>query len=284
MATQISVVKAVGSPINTDFNPARWRLTTITNRKAMLLWSGASVQDSVQRLNIFKSKKHKGFMNMILTERDREIMKFINQFGFCEIVHIEKWFGLRKPRSYKVMQRLVKEGLVIHERILHGKHGIFRLSRNGARHTDLPPVDKVYLGNYYHQLMVIAVYMQLIKRYPEAVWISERELIRDKFKKYKMEAGQRGHIADGVLLFPDNRQIAIEVELTMKGSWRLERIFSNLITEFDFRGAWYYCAPQIMKKMIKAADDYDTYIKIFSLAELLDLNSIPYLSRCNRRV
>lgn len=150
------------------------------------------------------------------------------------------------------------------------------MSREGAKHTDLPALDKIYMGNYYHQLMVIEVYMKLIKLHPEAAWISERELIRDKFKKYKMQAGQRGHMADGVLLFPDNRQIAIEVELTMKGSWRLEKIIKNLITDFDFKGAWYYCAPQIMRKMLKAAEDHDTYIKIFSLAELFEFNAMPY--------
>lgn len=205
---------------------------------------------------------------MMLTDRDREIMRFINQFGFCEIVQIEKWFGLRKPRSYKVMQRLVKAGLVLHERILHGKHGVFRLSREGARYTDLPPVDKVYLGNYYHQLMVIEVYMQLARRHPEAAWISERRLISDKFKKYKMESGQRGHLPDGALLFPDNKQIAIEVELTLKGSWRLDKIISHYICDFDFQGVWYFCEPRIMKKVEKAAERYQKYIKVFSLDEM----------------
>lgn len=49
---------------------------------------------------------------MLLTDRDREIMRFINQFGFCEMKQIEKMFCLRKPRNYKVMQRLVKAELV----------------------------------------------------------------------------------------------------------------------------------------------------------------------------
>lgn len=166
------------------------------------------------------------------------------------------------------MQRLVKKGLVIHERLLHGKHGIFRLSRDGAGHTDLPAIEKVYLGNYDHQLMVIEVYMQLAKLYPEAVWISERHLISDKFKKFKMEAGQRGHLADGVLLFPNNKQVAIEVELTMKGSWRLEKIIENYICEFDYQEVWYFCEPSIIRKVEKTAERYQKYIKVFSLDEM----------------
>src|SRR5690606_12641074 len=105
------------------------------------------------------------------------------QFGFCEMPQIEKMFGLKKPRSYKVIQRLVRDGLVIHERIFHNRHGIYRLSKEGAQFTELPAMDKVFIANYHHHLMVIEVYMQLIKKYPEAIWFSERELIREKFKK-----------------------------------------------------------------------------------------------------
>ncbi len=128
-------------------------------------------------------------------------------------------------------------------------------------------IKKVYTGNYQHQLMVIEVYMQLAKRHPEATWISERELIRDKFKKFKMESGQRGHLADGILLFPDNKQFAIEVELTMKGSWRLDKIMTHYLTAWDFKEVWYFCAPNILRKMNKVVGE-KTHIKVFSLAEL----------------
>jgi len=206
---------------------------------------------------------------MYLTQRDREIMTFINQFGFCEMPQIEKMFSLRKPRNYKVMQRLVREGLVIHERIFYHRHGIYRLSKTGAEFTDLPAIDKVYTANYHHQLMVIEVYMQLTKKYPEAVWISERVLIRDNFKKFKMEAGQRGHMPDGVLLLPDGKQIAIEVELTMKGAWRLEKILDHYLRSWDYKEVWYFCAADIMRKMCKVIGE-KTYIKCFGLEGILE--------------
>lgn len=206
---------------------------------------------------------------MYLTQRDREILKFINQFGFCEMPQIEKRFGLKKPRSYKVIKRLVRECFVIHERIFHHRHGIYRLSKSGAELTDLPAIDKVSVANYHHQLMVIEVCMQLAKKYPEAIWMSERELVRENFKKFKMERGQRGHMPDGVMLFPDGKQIAIEVELTMKGSWRLEKILEHYLRSWDYKEVWYFCAADILRKMSKVIGG-KTYIKCFGLAGLLE--------------
>lgn len=54
---------------------------------------------------------------MKMTKRDIAIMEFIHEFWFCEITQIEQKFRLKKPRSYQIMQRLVREKLVIHERV-----------------------------------------------------------------------------------------------------------------------------------------------------------------------
>ena len=78
-----------------------------------------------------------------LTERDLEILAFINTFGFCEMPQLEARFGLRKPRNYQVMNRLVGAGLVRHERVFYGRHGIYRLSPKGARFTGLPALARV---------------------------------------------------------------------------------------------------------------------------------------------
>ncbi len=65
----------------------------------------------------------------MLTERDIRILHFINDFGFCEMPQLEKMFSLTKPRNYQIIQRLLAAGLVKHERVFHGRHGIYRLSK-----------------------------------------------------------------------------------------------------------------------------------------------------------
>jgi DNA-binding MarR family transcriptional regulator len=83
---------------------------------------------------------------MRVTERDIEILRFINDFGFCEMPHLNKRFGWRKPRNYQVVNRLLRMGFLKHERVFYGRHGIYRLSQKGARHTDLPALQRVPLG------------------------------------------------------------------------------------------------------------------------------------------
>lgn len=149
-----------------------------------------------------------------MTERDVEILKFINEFGFCEISQLEKRFGFKTPRSYKVMQRLTTEGLITHERILFNRPGVFYLTKRGSKYTDLPPITRIPLAIYKHQLMLIKAYLRLIEKFPGSTWVSERRIKRDKFYD---GIGKRGHIPDGLLIFPNQNKVAIEIELSAKG-------------------------------------------------------------------
>lgn len=88
----------------------------------------------------------------------------------------------------------------------------------------LPAVFQLPKDIYEHQLTIIEVYFKLAQLYPDAVWISERSLRRDKFIE---GIGKSSHVPDGKLIFPDNREIAIEVELTLKSKQRLEQIFKT---------------------------------------------------------
>ena len=204
---------------------------------------------------------------MLLTDRDMEIIGFINEFGFCEMPQIERRFGLNKPRSYKVVKRLINAGLVVHEYILRYRHGIYRLTREGAECTDLPMLKYISLGSYLHQLTVVDVHLKLLQRFPEATWMSERRLKREQF----LENGfhRYGHVADGMLVFPDEKKIAIEVELTMKGKDRLNKIARSYALDHSISGVWYYCALDIMHK-VKKVTDWMSHVKVFELEDDID--------------
>lgn len=204
-------------------------------------------------------------INMLITKRDEEILNFINEFGFCEIPQLETKFGFKKPRSYQIMQRLVKAGLVIHQRIFYGTHGIFYLTKTGAEYTDLPRIKNIPKEIYEHQLAIIKVYFKLIEKYPHAQWICERRIKREKFMADGIRAGKRRHhLADGMLVFPDNEQIAVEVELSMKSKKRLKEIILGYWMHKDIREVWYFCSPAVAAKVSKIADGWD-HIKVFDL-------------------
>src|SRR3990167_6162457 len=201
----------------------------------------------------------------MLTERDGQILQFINEFGFCELKHLMKRFSINESNCYKIMKRLTRHEWVIHDRIFHKKPGVYYLTRNGAQHTDLPALEHIPQIQYQHQLKIIDVYIQHMVRQPHAHWISKRRLIKDQNQK---DIKKKKHFADGILLFPDGSEIAIEVELSLKGKNRLEKIFKAYAGQHDIVEVWYFCLPQLVAKLKKLAEKR-SFIKIYNILELL---------------
>ncbi len=208
---------------------------------------------------------------MKLTERDVSILHFINQFGFCEMPQINQRFSLRKPRNYQVINKLIRHNLIQHERIFYGKHGLFRLTQAGARFTFLPPLHRVPLANYRHDLTVVNLYLKLRELYPGMRWISERKLKHDK---YKFSVGQQGHLPDGILTL-DSKQIAIEVELSCKSKLRLEDILKAYAVQFSIQAVWYFCKESMQPRLQEAAKEMP-FVKIYLLKDFLQKQPVDY--------
>lgn len=205
-----------------------------------------------------------------LTERDVQILFFINEFGFCTLHHLERRFEFKKPRSSQIVRRLEKEGLIQNERIFHQRPSVYRLTSQGARYTDLPPLKRIPLGTYLHELTLVDVYLKLREEYPNALWVGERRLKHDKFLGSLRE---RDHMPDGLLVLQDDRRIAIEVELTLKSLRRLEEIFKNYGTQFEINEVWYYCSPSLIATLQKCAYQMP-WIRIFSLKEFIETEGL----------
>ncbi len=202
---------------------------------------------------------------MQLTEREVEVIKFINEFGYCEMPQVMRRFGLQKTRVYEMLQRLVEAKLLCHERILYGHHGVYYATHKGARYTDLPAIERVTIGRYAHQMVMLNVYNRLKDHYPEAHWVSERRLKHDLFYD---GLGKMGHVADGILMFPDGKQMAIEVELSVKGKNRIEKILRAYSVQLAIHEIWYYCTSPVVTVLTSLAEKMP-FIKIFNLKEFL---------------
>lgn len=184
-------------------------------------------------------------LSIHVTDRDVRILQFINEFGFCEIRHIEKEFNIKKRLSYTIIKRLIMANLVLHQRIYHQKHGIYFLTKQGAAYTPLIPLSSIPHNHYNHHLIVIDVYQKIKQLYPEMIWVTERYLIKEKFSKGWVK---KGHIADGMLFLSD-KKIAIEVELTLKTKARIETILKEYAKDLDITEIWYYCQPKTMNAL-----------------------------------
>lgn len=174
---------------------------------------------------------------------------------------IEKRFNLNSPRSYQLMKRLAKGGFVNHERIFYGVPGVFSVTRGGAEFTDLPAIKEVSKESYKHQLAIIDTYLKLRNEYPDAEWVSERQVRREHFYK---GLSKSTHISDGILVMPDERQIAIEVELTVKSRKRLQKILWGYATHKTFDEVWYFCTSEVGRKLTRLAAGYER-VKIYNL-------------------
>lgn len=203
--------------------------------------------------------------NVQLTAKDIEIIRFINQFGFCCMKQLKQQFGLKEPHCYRLIRRLIKLGLLTHQFIFHKQGGVYQATTKGAQFTNLPPLFKVPLATYYHQLKVVDVAVQLLKQFPESSWISERQLAQDV---YFNGFGVKGHVADGVLVLKDGRQVCVEVELTQKSKSRMAQIFKSYSTFFQVKEVWYVCPKQLLSLLKPQAQKY-TFVKFFSLEELI---------------
>lgn len=202
---------------------------------------------------------------MVLTKRDIEILKFINDFGFSQMPQLEKRFQLRSPRSYQIMQRLVQKGCVQHERVFHNQPGIYRLTKKGASYTSLRPMDKIPIGNYEHQVLITELSIAMRTQHPTAQWVSERHL---KHAKYSKGVGQSGHLPDAILVKEGGKQVAIEVELSLKAKERTQEIFTQYSGNFDFEEVWYFCYPDILGSLLEWSKPHPV-IRIFNLKDVL---------------
>lgn len=202
---------------------------------------------------------------VILTKRDREILQFINSVGWCVAPQIGRRFGMKWWIVYRVMKKLIEAGLVIHERIRFETHGIYYLTSDGAAYTDLPVIDRVAKGIFDHQRILADVVIRLNELYPDAVWISERHLRQDKFVD---GVGKRGHIADGFLIFSTNHQVALEVELSVKGKDRLKGILRFYTTQLAIKEIWYFCSKPALHQLYELTQNKSRF-KIHALEEFL---------------
>jgi DNA-binding MarR family transcriptional regulator len=205
------------------------------------------------------------WVGMQLTERDIEVIRFVNEFGFCDVTQLRIRFSLKKTWMYDIMKRLVDAGLVSHKSLLHARHGVYFVTAKGAKLTDLPPIDRVSMGQYEHQITIVKTHIKLWKQYPDANWISERRLKHDKFYD---GVGKKGHVPDGILILSDGRQIAIEVEMSVKGKNRIEKILKGYGIQLSIKEVWYYCSPPVISMLTKLAAKMP-FIKIYPLEEFL---------------
>jgi len=205
----------------------------------------------------------------LLTERDKEILRFISRFGYLCARHIIAVFPLSERVAYRRLQRLVQDGYLHRKRILADLPRVYSLTQRGvdASGIDFGRVRNVRLQTLEHDLTVADVGVALLRLYPGSSWVTERELRREAGQGFG-SVGAREHVPDGVLLV-DGSKIAVEVETSRKPRRRTERILRYYLRRSDYIAVWYFCrTPQQLKSVREAAQKLD-FVKPHLLQEVL---------------
>lgn len=195
-------------------------------------------------------------MSIKLTERDVKLFHWLNGFGFATVEQIAKYWKVSNVCVYRRTRGLAEAGYLTHERIFHGKPGIYRVTAEGVKVAghELSALKKINLQSYHHDLDVLNLSFSLLKEHGDnSQFLPERWLRHEKGLK---GVGQKGHIPDGVFATSDGQKYAIELELSLKGSRRRKRILDGYLKNFDYAEVWYFCSRDTYQSLTDEKNNY----------------------------
>mgnify|MGYP001592572222 CR=1 FL=1 len=183
-------------------------------------------------------------VSLRFTDRDMALIRWINGFSFVEAPHITRLWRVDPSRVRHRIPKFIDAGVLSHDRIFVGLPGVYRATSDGVALAgdDLPPVKKVNLQNYHHDRRVVSLALYLFETVG-ADFLPDRRVRHQLGLK---GVGQPGHVPDGVIEVGGKR-IAIELELTAKGSGRRKKILDGYRASIGFKEVWYYAASGVIE-------------------------------------
>lgn len=170
-----------------------------------------------------------------MTDRDVRILKFIGDFGFCNVNQISNFLCVSQKMTYKILNRISKLGLVENRRIFHGKCGLYFLTKQGCQFTETKFISHVKLGTLEHDLILIDTYVYLHHQYKDISVVTDRNI------KMERIMGRKVHVPDLVLSDKSGHQFAVEVELSIKSHKRIKTITQFYKGATNYQEIWYFC-------------------------------------------
>ena len=166
-----------------------------------------------------------------LTERDYEVLKVLSKWRFLLSNHIEFLCGFSSSRTmYRRLKTLIDNKMIEKERIIYGIPSIYTLSYRGLILLGINKrKDKIRIDIIKHNIYVIDTLIYLIRKEvikTQDSVTSEKELNRDN------GFSDRKHQPDFVYK-KDNKNICVEVELSIKSIEKLEKNIKDNFLNYD---------------------------------------------------
>ena len=200
---------------------------------------------------------------MRFTERDERLLRWINGHGFVTLRQVARWLGTNYQTAQRRVRLLYDQGYLDRRWLVHGDRAHWLTPSGRAVCCDSLPVPKhIRLGSYRHDWLLVDLALTLIAE-AGGHFTPERRL---RQMQEMDQVGKRSHVADGWLQLDDQtKPIAIELELSAKGSRRLERILRGYMTNLDIAEVWYFVECEAVRRQLTKAAKHLGFIKIHDL-------------------
>lgn len=184
---------------------------------------------------------------MRLTDRDRKLLFWINSHGFVTIGQAAQWMRIEYQTAQRRLKILFDHNYLKRQTFEHHGPMCHWCTQNGcdAAGDSLRPPKSINRVTLHHDRMVVDL-AALLQTQHGGSFLPERR-IRSDIKK-KRPGRQNDHLPDGLLYLEGQKPIAIELELSLKESIRLEQIIRNYVTNTKLGAVWYFVKNDAVRR------------------------------------
>jgi Replication-relaxation len=183
-----------------------------------------------------------------VTPRDVDMLRWIGRHGIVTTDQIAQQFfrapdqTVRTRAPWRRIQKLDDLGLLSRHRKFTDLPWVIRTTKAGAALADdgIEPAN-IVLSDLVHALALVTFVEKLRPAYRNAELFTERQLRGDRLRAIRAgrhEVG-RGRIPDALLMFPEQRAVAIELDITEKSP----SLYNKLLRAYgsdSYKKVWWY--------------------------------------------
>jgi len=191
------------------------------------------------------------------------MVRWIGRARFAEAEQVAARFGMGERNTYRRLRGLVRLSLLEHQRVFHAQPGAYLATVAGLRTAGLRlPGPRLDIRTYRHDQVATEVLIGLEREFGRQAVVTERELrARDcgspERPRYAVRRGvqrtRRGlHFPDLAVESGGDGPLVVEVELSAKGTARLNSIIGAYVRARHLAAVRYYASPLALAGVVRA--------------------------------